>query len=188
MADRKGTSFDWAFVFLWIMATTWGWIVGKFLVGPIGLLASGAALGALQWLVLRHRISESWRWILATAVGWLVGWGLFLFATPSELAMMSGLIVGGCTGIAQWFVLHREVHWAGWWLPISALAWTTGLNVLSGSLLAGATPGALTGVALEILMRYAPKEHSRENGTPDHAFERLDHGHDSDKPWENSEN
>jgi hypothetical protein len=188
MADGKGTSFDWAFVFLWIMATTWGWILGKFLVEPIGLVASGAALGILQWLVLRHRISESTRWIFATAIGWLVGWGLFLFATPSELAFASGLVVGGCTGIAQWLILRKEVHWAGWWLPISALAWTTGLNVLSGGFLAGATPGALTGIALEILLRYAPKEQSQGERAINHASGQHRDGHGSIKPWENPDN
>lgn len=165
MSKQEQTSFDWAFWFLWIMATTWGWLVGWFLVGPVGLVASGVALGILQWLVLKQRIRNDWQWIVTTAIGWALGWGFFLFAVPSQLDFVSGLTVGLATGIAQWSILRREVHWAGWWLAISPLAWTAGLDLLSGGLLAGALPGAISGIALALLLRY-PKPDPAPEASP----------------------
>jgi hypothetical protein len=52
--------------------------------------------------------------------------------------------------------LRKEVEWAGWWIIINILAWTTGLTVLPGLLSSGALPGALTGLALVILFRFSP--------------------------------
>jgi hypothetical protein len=36
------------------------------------------------------------------------------------------VLPGVVTGIAQWLVLWRRVHQAGWWIPISIVAWTAG--------------------------------------------------------------
>jgi len=63
-------------------------------------------------------------------------------------------VLGAGSGIAQWLFLRRRLHWAGWWIIISALAWTTGLTVFSGVLLSGAMVGAMTGIALDLLLRY----------------------------------
>jgi hypothetical protein len=57
-------------------------VVGITVAGPVttpldGVLAggaSGAVLGLVQWLVLRHRLSLSPWWIAATAAGMGPGW------------------------------------------------------------------------------------------------------------------
>jgi hypothetical protein len=163
MAKEKRDPFDWALWFFWIMATTWGWIFGGFLFGGILLLASGVAIGILQWLVLKQRIRRDWQWIVATAIGWTAG-VLIDFVLPPELDFFSGFLLGATTGMAQWLVLRREVHWAGWWIPISALGWSTGLDLLAPGLLAGVMPGALTGIALALLSRY-PKPQEQPEGS-----------------------
>jgi hypothetical protein len=68
--------------------------------------------------------------------------------------MFSGVVIGTMTGLAQWVILRKEVHWAGWWIVISALAWTTGLALIPGVLTSGVMPGAITGIALELLLRH----------------------------------
>lgn len=152
MDVHRSKSFDWAFWFFWIMATTWGWILGGFLVAGIALLITGLAVAILQWLVLKQRIGRSWRWISVTGIGWAAGWVLVVAALP-EFDFMHGLVLGAATGLAQWTVLRREVYWAGWWIVISTIAWTTGLTLLPGALTSGVIPGALTGIALELLLR-----------------------------------
>ncbi len=57
-------------------------------------------------------------------------------------------------GITQWLFLRRHLHQAGWWIVVSALGWTAGLTLLTGPLLVGAVAGAVTGIALELLLRY----------------------------------
>lgn len=154
MSHQKGTSLDWSLWFLWIMATALGWIVGGFLVGPVGMVASGVAIGVLQWLVLKQHIRRDWQWILATSGGWVVGWGIAFAALPLQLDFVSGFLIGTTTGMAQWLILRKEVHWAGWWVVISALAWSTGLNLMPGFLTSGVLPGAITGIALALLLCY----------------------------------
>jgi hypothetical protein len=56
--------------------------------------------------------------------------------------------------MAQWLVLRREVRWAGWWIIVSALAWTLALGPLSREPVVGVTPGAMTGIVLGLLLRY----------------------------------
>ena len=65
-------------------------------------------------------------------------------------------------GIAGWIVLRRQVHWAGWWIMLSIVGWTTGLALLPGFLSTGATAGALTGIALVFLLGNPKKLTSQE--------------------------
>jgi hypothetical protein len=156
LSDQKRTSFDWAFFwFLWIMATACGWISGILFAPPVSLVARGIAIGTLQWLVLKHRIPRAWRWIPASAVGWTIGGLLGLFVLPGELDFLSATLLGAATGIAQWLILRREVFWAGWWPVISAVAWATGLILFRAPPIEGVMPGAMTGIALELLLHYA---------------------------------
>ncbi|NJM96283.1 MAG: hypothetical protein HC800_02905 [Phormidesmis sp. RL_2_1] len=88
----------------WIMATTLGWGALALLnIGAIGWMAPGTpnlwfrgvfgifyggyvglALGAIQWLVIRHQVKQAWRWMpwnagawaVAIALGWLIGGSL----------------------------------------------------------------------------------------------------------------
>jgi hypothetical protein len=58
-------------------------------------------------------------------------------------------------GIAQWLLLRKEFDWAGWWIIISILAWTTGLTTMPGLISSGTLPGALSGLTLVILFRFS---------------------------------
>jgi hypothetical protein len=158
MNKHETESFDWIFWFLWIMATAWGWVLGwilsGYLIAGISLLATGIAIGALQWLVLKQQIGRAWRWIVATASGWAAGWALSFILIPAELGFVSGFVLGATTGIAQWLVLSKEVRWAGWWIVVSTLAWTLALGPLSREPVVGVTPGAMTGIALGLLLQH----------------------------------
>lgn len=152
MARQVPSPFDWALWFYWIMATTLGWILGRFLLPNLSFVTIGIALGILQWFLLQRRFRNAWRWILATALGWTLGASLILLAIPDGMDFLAGLVTGMTTGTAQWLVLRREVHWAGWWIVINIVAWTAGMALLPGVLLTGVIVGLITATALALLM------------------------------------
>jgi len=154
MSEAKTFSLDWALWFLWIMATTLGWVLGRFLLPNISFVTIGIGMGVLQWLVLQHRLRKAWRWIIATTLGWLLGSTLILASLPEGMDFLAGVIIGITTGTAQWLVLRREFYWAGWWIVISVIAWTTGMALLPGVMLTGVMAGAITGLALILLIRF----------------------------------
>jgi hypothetical protein len=153
MPEHKLFSFDWALWFLWIMATTLGWLVTNFLAIGVSYIAAGFAISLLQGFVLQGRISRTFRWVVAGTIGWAVGWLIVLLAIPNGLEIINGVVVGLAMGIAGWLVLRREVHWAGWWIVLSGVGWTTGLALVPGFLSTGSMAGALTGLALGLLLR-----------------------------------
>ena len=176
MSDKKQNilTFDWALVFYWMMATTSGWLLGWVLFPAIALVTAGVGAGIMQCLVLYRRIPRAWRWVLATSVGWLAGVAIMIAAVPPGLGVVSGAVVGATTGTMQWLVLRHQVHWAGWWILISALAWATGLSLAPSSnlvvlpriVLSGVMPAFMIGIVLVLLMQY-PKpseEEETENG------------------------
>jgi hypothetical protein len=150
----KILSFDWALLFFWMMATALGWFLGGLILPGLSFVTSGLLIGFLQWMVLQGRIRSPWRWMVATAAGWTVGYLITFFGIPQQFSFANGLVIGLTTGIAQWVVLRHEVHWAGWWIIFSIIAWITGLALFPGALLSGTMAGILTGLALEILLRY----------------------------------
>jgi hypothetical protein len=154
MSEPKILTIDWALWFLWIMATTLGWVLGRFLLPNLPFVTIGMGLGILQWLVLQHRIRNAWRWIIATTLGWLVGSTLILALLPEGWDFLAGVITGITTGTAQWLILRGELYWAGWWIVISVIAWTTGMALLPGIMLTGVMAGAITGIALILLIRF----------------------------------
>jgi hypothetical protein len=161
---RDRPVFDAAFWFQWITATTLGWLLGGYLLAGLPLLPGGIGVGVLQWPILYRRLPRAWRWMLATAVSWLAGAIFLLLAVPPALqTWLAGIIIGPIVGLGQWFILRRQVRWAGWWVVISTIAWITGLLLVPGALSTGALSGALSGLALVLLFR-APKTetHIRE--------------------------
>lgn len=138
------------------MATTLGWVLGRFVLPNLAFVTIGIALGTLQWFLLQQRIHKAWWWIIATTVGWLVGSTIIFSLIPGVADFLAGIIVGITTGTAQWLVLRREVYWSGWWVAINVVAWTTGMALLPGILLTGVMVGIITGVAIELLLR-SPK-------------------------------
>lgn len=153
MSKINNFQFDWYLWFLWIMATTLGWVLSQLLLPNIGPVIAGFAIGIMQWLVIRDRIRNAWRWSLATGIGWGIGSGIVLFAIPDEVVVPYGIIIGATTGITQWLILRSEIFFSGWWILISIIAWFTGLSMIPGLLTTGTLPGLLTGIALELLLR-----------------------------------
>ena len=153
--------------FQWIVGTTMGWLFGWLLLPAIALVTAGVGASIVQCLVLVRRIPRAWRWILATAIGWLAG--LAIVIPLAGMGLFSGMVIGATTGTAQWLLIRKEVHWAGWWIVVSTLAWATGLSlapsaesvVLPRIVLSGVMPAVMTGVALELLWRY-PKPAEEE--------------------------
>jgi len=158
MKQDDSTYLDWAFWFYWIMATTLGWLVGALFFQGIPIVISGVAVAAVQWSVLWRRLPKAWRWFAYSALAWTlaVASGLLLFKTFQ--GPLTGPWIGLLVGLAQWRILHKAFSWSVWWIVISVLAWTTGLSVLPGLLTSGTLPGALTGLALVLLFRFARKE------------------------------
>ena len=161
--NAANQSFDWALWFQWIMATAVSWILGRFLFPNLSIVTIGIALGVLQWFLLQHRFRKAWHWILATALGWTLGASLILLAIPEGMDFLAGLVTGVTTGTAQWLVLRREVHWAGWWIVINIVAWTAGMALLPGVFLTGVIVGLITATALALLLT-SPKPHPIESG------------------------
>lgn len=156
MAKTNSQVLDWTLWFYWIMATTLGWILGGTLFTGIPLIAAGVVIAGFQWTVLYRRIPKAWRWFLFSALGWIVGYILVVVLAPRASGVLTGPVIGGILGLAQWSILKYEFEWAGWWIPISVLAWTTGLTIMPGALTSGSLPAALTGLALVIFFRFAP--------------------------------
>jgi hypothetical protein len=146
--------FDWALWFQWIMANALGWILGRFLMPNLAIVTIGIALGILQWLVLQRRIRNSWWWIPATTLGWISGSALILIALPQGMDVFSGCFLGLTTGAAQWLILRRQYYWAFWWIVINLIAWFTGMGLIPGLFSTGSIAGALSGVALLLLLHY----------------------------------
>ena len=138
--------------FLWIMATSVGWVLGRLLLPNLALVTVGLAIGILQWFLLQRRFKQAWQWILATTVGYTLGSAISNFAIPQGMDFLAGLLIGLTTGSAQWLILRREVHWAGWWIAINVIAWTTGLAFLPGLISTGAMVGLITATALALLL------------------------------------
>jgi len=137
------------------MATTLGWLLGSLLFPNLPAISAGVGVGVLQWSVLYRRVPGAWRWPLVTAAAWIGGAILLLLAVPADAQfLLSGPTLGPAVGLAQWLILRRHVHWAGWWIVISTMAWITGLTLLPGMLATGALAGAISGFALELLLRY----------------------------------
>ena len=158
MSGQDRPAFDAAFWFQWIMATTLGWLLGGYLLANLPIFPGGIGAAVLQWPILYRRLPQAWRWVVATTMAWIAGAiMLLLLAVPAELRpWLAGLVIGPTVGLAQWFILRREVHWAGWWIVISTIAWITGLLLVPGALSTGSLAGAITGLALMLLFR-APR-------------------------------
>lgn len=155
MKKNRTETMDWALWFYWIIATTIGWLIGNIFFMGIPVIMSGAAISALQWAILHQRIHKAWRWVIYSLAGWIIGYILYLIISAGTRGIFAGAMIGLTVGIAQWLLLRKEVHWAGWWIIISALAWTTGMDIIPGLLTSGALPGALTGLTLVILFRFS---------------------------------
>ncbi len=151
-------SFDWALYFKWIMATTVGWLLGRYLFPNLAFIIIGIAIGVLQGFVLQGYLSKFWKWIIATSLGWVLGSSVILVGGFNSMDLIAALLIGITTGTAQWLVLRKELLWSVWWIVISVVAWTTGMALLPGIFLTGVMAGSITGIALVLLLRFPNTE------------------------------
>jgi hypothetical protein len=172
--NQSTSSFDWALFYYWLMATTVGWVLGWLVLPAIAVVTAGVGAGVMQCFVLFRQIPRAWRWILATAIGWLAGLAIVIPLVPPGFGFLSGAVMGATVGTAQWYLLRRHYHLAGWWVVVSILAWSTALSIApaSGSnalpplVLSGVMPAVVTGITLGLLLNYPkpPEEIVEENG------------------------
>lgn len=175
-ASERPRGVGWRIWLLWVLASVVGWGVGGVVLGPVfrvvepafgplvgGVVVGtigGAALGVLQWLVLRWQLARAGWWIVASTVGWAAGGAAF------------GLVGGALAGFLQWLVLRRRLVRAGWWIAASTVGWAIGpVIVLFGGVIGemdaalivllvavlwgigGLVGGAITGAVLVWLLR-----------------------------------
>jgi len=72
---------------------------------------------------------------------------------PPQVSVLSGGILGLSVGVSQWFILRQWFKLSWWWIIVSTLGWALGLTGFLGESLVGAVVGAVTGFALELLLR-----------------------------------
>ncbi len=148
MTKKRRISVDWFVWLQWALASGLGGAVGFALADAVlnafsealykamaeivifGLL--GAAMGTLQWLVLRRHLSQAGWWAAASAAGGtLVGiWGAsYGGKVKVNLVIIYGL-VGIILGALQWLVLRRRISRSGWWMVGSMLGWALTVPVV----------------------------------------------------------
>ncbi len=119
-------------------------------------------VGMLQWLVLRRHIRWANQWGLATSVGWIVGGFLAPYAALALLVVrppalsfsaVTTTLNAAVVGIFQWFVLHRWVRRAGWWMLASIAGWVIGewLGLYAGYYVALFTGGIVVGLSRNLI-------------------------------------
>jgi hypothetical protein len=143
--------------------------IASFVLAP----AIAACMVMAQWLVIRQYLPRAIWWILASVVGVFLGAAVIGVVAWIAEATLGGttmrgaeaLVVpcslyGASIGFAQWLCLRRHASHAGWWILASALGAAVLGAVMGGSIgntadlvWIGAVPAAITGIALEALIR-----------------------------------
>lgn len=104
--------------------------VGNTIEGLVAGAATGAVVGAAQWLALSRRLPLSPWWIAATSAGMAVGLalGTQLLGTETDVTtlLLRSLITGAGIGLAQTVVLRRLDERAPVWGAVVALGWAVG--------------------------------------------------------------
>lgn len=133
----------------------------------LSLALVGAAIGGLQWLVLRKQVPDLRLWIPFTAAGLVIG--AFVGAA---LGGFGTAFLGLGVGIMQWLQLRNSLNKAGWWPVMNVVSWPLGylfggmigmtigqavndqvIGALLSFVLVGAIVGTLTGAVLMWLLR-----------------------------------
>jgi hypothetical protein len=107
----------------WVLATIAGWLLGMILIAipswlhwtggafdlHLAFILMGLAVGAGQWLLLRHRLPRAIWWIGAN----VVGWGLLGLITPGnaldQFALFTLGAIPACATAALLAVLMNQV-------------------------------------------------------------------------------
>ena len=160
--EQVSLTFDWALLYFWLIATTVGWVLGCLVLPAIAVVTAGVGAGVMQSFLMLRRILGTWRRILVTAVGWLAGLAIVIPVVRPRIGFPSGAVMVATTGTAQWFLLRHYFRLAGWWIPVSILAWATGLsiaptagsNALPRPVLSGVLPAVVAGITLGLLLNF----------------------------------
>lgn len=148
MTKKRRISVDWFVWLQWAFASGLGGAVGFALADAVlqtfsealyramaeivifGLL--GAAMGTLQWLVLRRHFSQAGWWVAASAMGGtLVGIGGASYGSKVQVNLVIVYSLVGITlGALQWLVLRRRISRSGWWMVASLLGWALTVPVV----------------------------------------------------------
>ena len=163
--------------FGWLVGMGLSWLVSMVVsplsAGPLRIIGWGVAgalvgsvMGISQYILLRSRPSLplSWRastWLYATILAWIFNLALISgFGLREQIGFaLTGAIFGISIGISQWFVLQGDYNRAEWWAPVNTLGWMAGMGALDllnqavGFILVGAISGAITGIALLLLLQ-----------------------------------
>lgn len=169
--ERRAESFNWILWLKWILVTTLGCALGLALRVEFAI---GAVVGVLQWLVLRSLLREDGWWIPASAAGWAGSVALVTLILRPQNPLVAPLLLGAGIGLTQWLVLRWQLEQAWWWIVLSTLGWAIGMMGIFGASLAGAAAGAVTGVALERLLRHPKPQAQRAEGTATRTDEHSD--------------
>lgn len=115
----------------WVLASAVSWISVGALADLVDIKASlaavwpaiiGAALSALQWLVLHKHVHLAGLWIMASALGWVAGWhaaaamdevvAVIVSSETVGLAVLFAVfaaVSGAFTGLALIWLLRRPI-------------------------------------------------------------------------------
>jgi hypothetical protein len=107
------------------------------LVATVGALLFGVVLGALQWLVIRQRVSVPRKqWIVANVGPAFVGWLLVIMpaviqaenshqnvGTAYLLAVSQTLALGPLLGLSQSLVLRKYTRRWVWWIGANLISY-----------------------------------------------------------------
>ena len=95
-----------------LAARPWSAAWARRLEGLLAGAATGAVVGAAQWLALSRRLPLSPWWIAATSAGMAVGMALGIQLLGTEMGgnavLLRGLVTGAGIGLAQTLVLRRR--------------------------------------------------------------------------------
>jgi len=149
-------------------------VLGAMAGTPVVLSIVGLGLGTAQWPIIRRHMSSSGWWIVASVLGMAVGLtvgvvlveqtGRALTGGPLNFRMLGataraasfgtiGIFAGASLGLCQWLVLRRRTPCCRSWIAVNA--WSLGVGLASGSLLADAVvrrPGSLASVGILLVM------------------------------------
>lgn len=185
---------NWSFLLWWVLAGLVSYTVGF----PVGLalgrsllwgwVVGGGLVALLQWMLLRHQVTQAGWWVAVSMVGVTIGSALSFVVSQYVLQVAGltaafasvGAAVGISVGIVQWLMLRLRFRRAGWWVPASAAGYCLGLLAAVNAPVAipvrkalifgpefgglvGVISGAVTGVTMVWLLR---RPVSTDEGTP----------------------
>jgi hypothetical protein len=108
---------DWAFTLIvtgkmhWLARVQPDWpAAASWLAGGITLILFAAALGIMQWLVLRRRVAHAGWWVLVSTAAWALTVALTPMLSWADFVTASWALPAAATGAAMVWLLRRPAH------------------------------------------------------------------------------